>query len=104
MDSTRTRHHWGPNLAQYHYVEKKYGRKARAQVFWATTGLIVLLVGSLVVAQISETDAQRKARFLENEAAFVRIACKFGERACAWAKENSRSVICHEYPEGCSSK
>jgi len=83
-------------------VEKKYGKKARAQVFWATTGLLVLIVGSFVVIQTSETDVQRKARVEAQEAFCVRVACKLGERACALAIEDSRRVTCRLFPEDCS--
>ncbi len=82
----RARHHWVPNLAQYQYVEKRYGKRARAQVFWATTGLIVLLIGCVVVIQTSETDVQRKARIESYEALYVCVACKLGERACDLAR------------------
>lgn len=54
------RHHWAPNLAQYHYVEKRVGKNARAQVFWATTGLIVLLIGSVVAVRMGETAVRGK--------------------------------------------
>ncbi len=101
MERRTARHHWGPNLAQYHYVGKKYGKKARAQVFWATTGLLVLIIGSFVVIQTSETDVQRKARVEAQEAFCVRVACKLGERACALAKEDSRRVTCRLFPEDC---
>jgi hypothetical protein len=102
VEPRTARHHWGPNLAQYHYVEKKYGKKARAQAFWATAGLLVLIIGSFVVIQASETDVQRKARVEAQEAFCVRVACKLGERACAVAKEDSRKVVCRLFPEDCS--
>ena len=85
MEPRTARHHWGPNLAQYHYVEKKYGKKARAQAFWATTGLLVLIIGSFVVIQMSETDVQRKARVEAQEAFYVRVACKLGD-PMRWAR------------------
>jgi hypothetical protein len=101
VEHRSARHHWGPNLAQYHYVEKKYGKKARRQVFWTTTGLIVLLISSIVVIQASETDVQRKARIQNEQAFLVSIACKLGERVCAAAKEDARKVTCKLFPEDC---
>lgn len=83
-------------------MEKKYGKKARAQAFWATAGLLVLIIGSFFVIQTSETDVQRKARVEAQEAFCVRVACKLGERACAVAKEDSRKVVCRLFPEDCS--
>jgi hypothetical protein len=62
VEHHRVRHHVGSNLAQYHYVERKYGKHARAQVFFATALLVMLLLGSIVVVQLGETDVQRKAR------------------------------------------
>ncbi len=104
MKHRSAQHHWGPNLSQYHYVEKRYGKNARAEVFLTATLLIVLILGSVVVMQISETDAQRKARIEANEAFIVRIACKLGERACSVAQEDARRVKCKLFPEDCSSK
>ena len=71
------------------------------QVFWSTAGLIVLLISSIVVIQLSETDAQRKARIQEEQAWLVRTACKLGERACAAAKEDVRKATCKLFPEDC---
>ncbi len=106
MDSTHSphHHHHGANLAQYHYVEKGYGNNARAEVFWTMTVLVVLLLGSAVAVQLGETDAERKARIQANEAYYVRIACKLGERACAVAKEDARRVNCILFPEDCHPK
>jgi hypothetical protein len=98
------RHHWGPNLALYHYVEKRYGKKARAQVFWLTTGLIVLFVGSLVALQMSETDAERKARAQKQQEEFLVIACKQGKDACDKAQEEIRRQNCELFGEDCSPK
>ncbi len=103
MDSTRARHHWGTNLARYHYLEKRYGRKARAKTVWTLVTLIVLFLGSIVAIQLGETDAQRKARINEEEAFFVDVACKLGERACAAAKADSQRVRCRLFPEDCYS-
>jgi hypothetical protein len=72
------RHHHGPNSAQYHYLEKRYGKKARSQAFWTMTVLIVLLIGAIVAIQVGETVAQRKARVRAQEAFYVRVACKLG--------------------------
>jgi hypothetical protein len=94
VELKRARHHWGPNLAEYHYLEKRYGRKTRAQVFWSTTGVILLFVGSLVVVRIGETDTQRKARIQGEQAFYLRIVCKLGENACAVAQEDMRKVTC----------
>lgn len=68
------------------------------------TLLIVLILGSVVVMQISETDAQRKARIQANEAYIVRIACKLGERACAVAQEDARRVTCKFFPKDCTNR
>lgn len=104
MESRRARHHWGPNLAQYHYLEKRYGKKTRAQVFWATTGLLALLIGSIVAVQIGETYDQRKARVQGEQAFIVRIACTLGEKVCYAAKEDTQKVNCKLFLEDCSSK
>jgi hypothetical protein len=101
VEHRSARHHWGPNLAQYHYVEKKYGKRARAEVFWTMTVLIVLLLGSIAAVQLGETDAQRKARIEAQETYFVQVACKFGERACRAAKEDAQRVICRLFPGDC---
>jgi hypothetical protein len=69
-------------------VEQRYGKKARQQVFWSTTLLLVLIVGSVIVIQVSETYAQRKARIESEEALYVRIAFMLGDRACAVAEED----------------
>ena len=102
MEPTTARHHRGSNLAQYHYLEQRYGKRARAQAFWTMMGLLVLIIGSLVVIRMSETDVQRKAGVEAEEAFYVRVACKLGERACAFAKEDSRRVTCRLFPEDCS--
>ena len=101
MESAARRHHHGTNLARYWYVEKRYGKRASAEVFWTMAVLIVLVLGSIVVAQLGETDAQRKARVEADEAYYVQIACKLGERACSVAKEDARKVICRLFPEDC---
>ena len=41
----------GQILAQYRYLEKKYGKSGRAQPFWTMVVLIVLVLSSIVVAQ-----------------------------------------------------
>jgi hypothetical protein len=61
----------------------------------------MLFLGSIVVIQLGETDAQRKARIEEEEAFFVDVACKLGETACARAKADARRVICRLFPEDC---
>jgi len=38
----------------------------------------MLLLGSIVVVQLGETDVQRKARVQDEQAFLVRIACKLG--------------------------
>jgi hypothetical protein len=101
---SHARHHHGTNLARYRYVEKRYGKRARAQAFWTMTVLIVLLLGSIAAVQLGETDAQRKARIEADETCFVQVACEFGERACRAAKEDSRKVICKLFPEDCAYK
>jgi len=98
------RHHHWRRLAEYDYLEMRYGKKTRRQVFWTVTTLVVLLIGSIVVITTSETDAQRKDRIQAQQAAIVRIACEFGERVCAAAKEDTRKVACRLYPEDCPFK
>lgn len=66
------------------------------------TVLIVLLLGSVVATQLGETAAQRKARIEANEAYIVRIACKLGEKACSFAKEDARRITCKLFPEDCA--
>ena len=105
VEPTTARHHRGSNLAQYHYLEQRYGKKARAQVFWAMMGLLVLIIGCLVVIQMSQTDVQRKARVETEEAFCVRVACKLGGKGlAAVAKEDSRRVVCRLFPEDCSPR
>ncbi len=101
VESTRARHRHGPNLAQYRYVQKKYSKRARAEAFWTMAVLIVLVLSSVVLAQLGETDAQRKARIEADETYYVQVACKFSEKACAVAKEDARRVICRLFPEDC---
>jgi hypothetical protein len=101
VEHGHARHHHRPNLAQYHYLEKRYGKRRRAEAFWTMTVLVMLLLGCIVVAQLGETDAQRKARIESQETYYVQIACKLGERACARAKEDARRVICKLFPEDC---
>ena len=104
MDSTSTRHHRGSNLAEYHYLQKRYGKNARAQLFWSTTGLIVLFVGGLVALQMSETDAERKARVQKQQEESLVIACKQGKDACDKAQEGIRRQNCEFFGEDCSPK
>ena len=105
MESAHARHHhYRPNLAQYRYLERRYGKWVRTQAFLATTAIIAILVGCVFVAYHSETAIQRKARFLSNEASYVRLACQFGDRVCTLAKEDSRRVVCKLYPEDCPVK
>ena len=94
-------HYHRPNLAQYHYLERRYGKSARIQAFFATTGLIAIFVGLIFLILNSETATERKARIESDEAFYVRTACHFGDRVCAFAKEDSRRVICKLYPEDC---
>lgn len=61
----------------------------------------MLFVGSLIVVQIGETDAQRKARILEDEKYYVRIVCKLGKRSCELAIEDSRKVTCKLFQDDC---
>lgn len=96
-----THYHRWSNLSQYHYVQKKYARKTREQTFWTLTALLVVLLVCAVALQFSETDAQRKYRIQRDEAAIDKLACQFGPKACAVAKEESRKVICRLFPEEC---
>lgn len=104
MGSTSTRHFRGSNLTEYHYLQKRYGKKARAQVFWSTAGLIVLFVGGLVALQMSETDAERKARVQKRQEEFLVIACKQGKDACDKAQEEIRQQNCEFFGEDSSPK
>jgi hypothetical protein len=96
-------HHHRQNLGQYHYLEWRYSRSARIQALFAITGLITIFIGLSFLILNSETPAERKARVESDEALFVRTACRFGDRVCAFAKENSGRVLCKLYPEDCSS-
>jgi hypothetical protein len=46
----------------YSYLERRYSKKTRLQVFLLVTGLTAAFVGGLVAAQMSETDTERNAR------------------------------------------
>ena len=102
MPYLRTRRYGGSNLTQYRYVQEKYGKNSRAQVFWSTIGLVALFVGGLVALQFSETDAESKDRIRRDEEFYVRVACKLGNRVCAFAQEDSRRVKCNLLGEDCS--
>lgn len=111
MDSSRCphRHHHGPNLAQYRYLEKKYGKNAREDVFWKTAGLIVLLVGSLVLILPSDTNPEREASSQSKESRLaaqqhdIDNACLDGvPDDCEKAKEEIRKENCRLYGEGCA--
>lgn len=104
MEYRSSLHHHGSNLAQYRYVQKKYGKKTRAQVFWATTGLIVLLVGGPFVLQISETDAEREARRTSLEKDYLDMICKQDQGACDEIRERIRKQHCLFFQEDCGSK
>jgi hypothetical protein len=80
------RHRGWSNLTQYRYVQKKYAKKTRALSFWATTGLVVVLIGSLVVVQMSEPDAERKARTEKLEGDYLSFVYKLGKSACGNSK------------------
>jgi len=32
---------------------------------------------------------------------YVQVACQLGEKACTFAKEDARKVICRPFPEDC---
>ncbi len=110
MDSTRARHHHGANLAQYHYLEKRYGKSGRDQPFWTMAVLIVLVLSSVVVIQLSETDAGRNARAqsertVKAEQQYrLKVACYQGEEECDKANEEIRKENCQLYGEGCPQK
>src|SRR5208283_5065866 len=113
MDSSRRphRHHHGPNLAQYRYLKKKYGKNAREDVFWKTAGLIVLLVGSLVLILPSGTDPEPGASLQRRELRAsaqqheIDNACLDGvPDDCEKAKEEIRKENCELYGEGCDTK
>jgi hypothetical protein len=98
----RRTHHYGlSNLAQYRYVKKKYSRKTRLQLFWFTTGLVLLLVGAVIGVQLSETDAQRSARAEKLEQDHVRVVCENQSKdACDKAQEAfRRDQSCHPFGE-----
>ncbi len=82
MPYSRAPHYGFFNLSQYRYVQQKYSKKTRTRVFWATTGLLLLFIGSGVAVQWSETDAQRKARAESLRNDYLREGCKLGKRAC----------------------
>ncbi len=99
MPYVRTRH--GGNLNQYYYVQKKYGTNSVAQTFWM---LIILLVGGLVALQLSETDAERKARAEKQEEDNLRIVCMQDKKACNDLREQKerRRQRCEIYGEDCA--
>jgi hypothetical protein len=112
MDSTHARHHHhGSNLAQYDYVAKKYGRRARAEPFWTMAVLIVLLIGSLVVMYTSEPDAAKRASLQSRQLRaaaqqhYIDNACfDGGPDDCDKAKEEIKKENCQLYGEGCATK
>jgi hypothetical protein len=102
----------------YSYLERRYRKKTRLQVFLLVTGLTAALVGGLVALQMSETDAERFARaerqyspeqsldrasVSRRQDYNLRLACDLGPEACAEAKEEIRKQNCQLYREGCKS-
>jgi hypothetical protein len=65
--------------------------RGRAQTFWRTTGLAVLLAGGLVVLALRETDAERKARAKRDQEDYRNAVCKQGKKECAEAQEEGIS-------------
>jgi hypothetical protein len=102
----------------YSYLERRYSKKTRLQVFLLATGLSAAFIGGLVVLQLSETDAERHASAQQGSRAeqsvdresvrkrqnyTLRVACELGPDACAQAQEEIRKQNCQLYSEGCKS-
>jgi hypothetical protein len=88
-------------MDQYAYLIERYSKKTRDQVSRRMMAFVVLLVGGLVVANIGETNPQRKARIQREQTYVVRAACELGPRACERAQEDAKKVICQLFPEEC---
>jgi hypothetical protein len=103
----------------YSYLEGRYSKRTRLQVFLLIAGMTAAFVPGLVALQMSETDAERNTRAdraVSAEQSFdresvrkrqsytLRIACDQGPDACAEAQEEIRKQNCHLYREGCKSK
>lgn len=102
----------------YSYLERRYSRKTRLQVFLLLTGLSVALVGGLAALEMSETDAERNARgerlyspeqsvdresVTKRQSYTLHLACEQGPDACAEAQEEIRKQNCQLYRVGCKS-
>ena len=72
--------------------------------------LVVLVLSSVVVIQLSEMDAERDARARSEVAVTaeqqyrLKVACYEGEDECDKAKEEIRKENCELYGEGCAAK
>ena len=111
MESIARRHHHGANLAQYRYLKNRYGKNARANVFWTMAVLIVLFVGSLVVIVPSGTDPDRGGSSQSREMTasaqqhYIDDVCRYeGPDDCDKAKEEVRKQNCELYGQGCTTK
>ncbi len=99
-------HHGWSTLSQYQYAQKKDSKRGRAQTFWMTTGLAVLLAGGLVVPELGETDAERKARAKRDQEDYRNAFCKQAKKECAEAQEEleMRKQSCRYFGENCGPK
>jgi len=89
-------------MDQYAYLIQRYSKKTRYQVFLLTTAMIAVLVGSIVVLQMSETDAESAARARKQEQDFLSAVCKQGKKACDEAEEMIRRRKCELSGEDCT--
>lgn len=100
----------------YSYLERRYSKKTRLQVFLLVTGLTAAFVVGLVAVQMSETDADRNARaeaefstgqrlarknLIEQQQYYLSASCERGKAACEKAVEVVRKQNCQLYGEGC---
>jgi hypothetical protein len=88
-------------MDRYSYLIDRYSKKTRYHVFWMTSAMVVLLIGSAIAIEIGETDVQRRDRIHREQTLVVRVACKLGPRVCELAQEDARKVNCRLFREDC---
>ena len=68
------------------------------------TGFAVIVIGSIVAFELSETNAERRARVQREEDEYLSAVCKQGKKACDEVQEEMRKQDCEIFPEDCSPK
>ncbi|HKN74023.1 MAG TPA: hypothetical protein VJW94_02505 [Candidatus Acidoferrum sp.] len=103
----------------YSYLERRYSRKTRLQVFLLATGMTAALVGAIAAVELSETPEERNARvesefrtdqitdrknLMEQQQYYLSRSCEQGKAACDRAVAIIREQNCRLYGEGCKGR